>query len=70
VSETINGRPAEKRELTATLAGQTITIHVSLEAQWHFVVKKESAGITSELENTMKARSPRTCSRSLPPIRS
>lgn len=40
------------------MARQTITIHVWLDAQWHFVVKQESAGITGELENIKEGPQP------------
>ncbi len=57
-SEIINGRNAEKWELSATMADQTITIHVWLDAKWYFVVKQESAGITGELENIKEGPQP------------
>ena len=56
--EIANGRPAEKWELTATMANQTINVHVWLDAKWHFVVKQESAGITGELANIKEGPQP------------
>ena len=57
-SEIVNGRPAEKWELSATMADQTIKVHVWLDAKWYFVVKQESAGIMGELENIKEGPQP------------
>ncbi len=57
-AETINGRNAEKWELTGTMGGQTIISRVWLDAQWHFVVKQETMGMTGELQNIKEAPQP------------
>ena len=57
-TETINGRNAEKWELTGTMAGQTITSRVWLDAQWHFVLKQESLGMEGELQDIKEAPQP------------
>jgi hypothetical protein len=57
-TEMINGRNAEKWELTAMVAGEMVTGHVWLDAQWHFVVKQETLGMTGELQNIREGPQP------------
>jgi hypothetical protein len=58
-TETINGRNAEKWELVLTMGGQTVTGHVWLDAQWHFIVKEAlGMGMTGELQNIKEGPQP------------
>lgn len=57
-SEMINGRNADKWEITTTMAGKPLTMYVWLDSQWHFIVKQETAGISGELINIKEAPQP------------
>lgn len=57
-TEGINGRRAEKWEIIQPMGGQTVTAHVWLDAQWHFRVKQEVAGMTGEMQNIKEGPQP------------
>lgn len=57
-TEMINGRNAEKWEITVTMGGAPMTMHVWLDSQWHFIVKQEAPGISGELENITESPQP------------
>jgi Domain of unknown function (DUF4412) len=57
-TETIHGRNAEKWEIVMTMGDQTSTLHVWLDAQWHFIVKQDGLGATGELLNIKEGPQP------------
>ena len=56
--ESVNGRNAEKWELVMTVGGQTATLHVWLDAKWHFILKQDGLGATGELLNIKEGPQP------------
>ncbi len=57
-TEIINGRKAEKWEITVTIGGAPATMYVWLDSQWHFIVKQEAPGISGELKNIKESPQP------------